>query len=111
MGGLRRLPDGKIDYKEDFFGRPSYLTVSGQLQVCALCVLCVLGLRMICMGVAVCVWRCCFCVVDWWLLVANLPLWTWRYLAHSSSSVCPNHQATQAGKKKMTDDGLQNKTA
>lgn len=33
VGGLRRTADGKIDYKEDFFTRPSYLTVSGQLQV------------------------------------------------------------------------------
>jgi len=32
VGGLKRLPDGKVDYKEDFFGRPAYLTVSGQLQ-------------------------------------------------------------------------------
>ena len=24
--------DGKVDYKQDFFGRPAYLTVSGQLQ-------------------------------------------------------------------------------
>lgn len=32
VGGLRRTADGKIDYKEDFFTRPSYLTVSGQLQ-------------------------------------------------------------------------------
>ena len=33
VGGLKRLPDGKIDFREDFFGRPAYLTVSGQLQV------------------------------------------------------------------------------
>jgi asparaginyl-tRNA synthetase len=26
------LLDGKIDYQQDFFGKPSYLTVSGQLQ-------------------------------------------------------------------------------
>jgi len=32
VGGIRRTPDGKIDYKGDFFGRPSFLTVSGQLQ-------------------------------------------------------------------------------
>ncbi len=32
VGGIRRLPDGKIDYRDDFFGRPAYLTVSGQLQ-------------------------------------------------------------------------------
>ncbi|KAL6509508.1 Asparagine--tRNA ligase, cytoplasmic 1 [Orobanche gracilis] len=25
--------DGKVDYSEDFFGRPAYLTVSGQLQL------------------------------------------------------------------------------
>lgn len=34
QGGLPRLPGGSaVDYREDFFGRPSYLTVSGQLQV------------------------------------------------------------------------------
>lgn len=27
-----RLPDGQIDYSQDFFGKPSYLTVSGQLN-------------------------------------------------------------------------------
>ncbi|GFH25835.1 uncharacterized protein HaLaN_23867, partial [Haematococcus lacustris] len=32
VGGLRRLPGGKIDYKEDFFTKPAFLTVSGQLQ-------------------------------------------------------------------------------
>uniref|UniRef100_A0A7S0RKV4 asparagine--tRNA ligase n=1 Tax=Chlamydomonas leiostraca TaxID=1034604 RepID=A0A7S0RKV4_9CHLO len=32
VGGLRRTPEGKIDYKDDFFGRPAFLTVSGQLQ-------------------------------------------------------------------------------
>lgn len=32
VGGIKRLPGGKIDYREDFFGKPAYLTVSGQLQ-------------------------------------------------------------------------------
>lgn len=27
-----RLPNGEIDYKEDFFGKPAHLTVSGQLN-------------------------------------------------------------------------------
>lgn len=27
-----RVPDGSIDYSEDFFGKPSYLTVSGQMN-------------------------------------------------------------------------------
>ncbi len=27
-----RLPDGKIDYAADFFGKPTHLTVSGQLE-------------------------------------------------------------------------------
>lgn len=27
-----KTPDGKIDYTKDFFGRPAYLTVSGQLN-------------------------------------------------------------------------------
>lgn len=32
VGGIRRLPDGEVDYSRDFFGRPTFLTVSGQLQ-------------------------------------------------------------------------------
>jgi len=40
VGGLKRLPNGKIDYAQDFFSRPAFLTVSGQLQVGASC-LCV----------------------------------------------------------------------
>jgi hypothetical protein len=46
VGGLPRNGEtGAIDYKEDFFGRPAHLTVSGQLEAeayaCALtrCVL------------------------------------------------------------------------
>mmetsp|Transcript_294 Transcript_294/g.668 ORF Transcript_294/g.668 Transcript_294/m.668 type:complete len:294 (+) Transcript_294:1000-1881(+) len=31
-GGLPRTPEGGIDYKEDFFAKAAYLTVSGQLQ-------------------------------------------------------------------------------
>lgn len=27
-----KTPDGKIDFKQDFFGKPAYLTVSGQLN-------------------------------------------------------------------------------
>ena len=29
---LPRTEDGKVDYSEDFFGKPAFLTVSGQLQ-------------------------------------------------------------------------------
>lgn len=32
VGGFLRQDDGSIDYSEDFFGRPAFLTVSGQLQ-------------------------------------------------------------------------------
>ncbi|GAB4818156.1 hypothetical protein N2152v2_005202 [Parachlorella kessleri] len=32
VGGLPRKEDGSIDYSEDFFGLPTYLTVSGQLN-------------------------------------------------------------------------------
>ena len=32
MGGILRTPEGKIDYTQDFFEKPSYLTVSGQLN-------------------------------------------------------------------------------
>ncbi|PSC73030.1 asparagine-tRNA cytoplasmic 1-like [Micractinium conductrix] len=31
-GGLPRTADGKVDYSKDFFSKPSYLTVSGQLN-------------------------------------------------------------------------------
>lgn len=31
-GRLLRTPAGRVDYTDDFFGRPAYLTVSGQLQ-------------------------------------------------------------------------------
>jgi asparaginyl-tRNA synthetase len=33
IGGLFRKDDGKIDYTHDFFSEPTFLTVSGQLQV------------------------------------------------------------------------------
>jgi len=33
IGGLARTDDGKVDYAEDFFGEPTFLTVSGQLNV------------------------------------------------------------------------------
>jgi asparaginyl-tRNA synthetase len=29
---LPRTPDGRVDYARDFFGKPAYLTVSGQLE-------------------------------------------------------------------------------
>lgn len=32
-----RLPDGQVDYKQDFFGKKASLTVSGQLNVEAFC--------------------------------------------------------------------------
>ena len=32
VGGIKRTPTGEIDYSQDFFSRPAYLTVSGQLQ-------------------------------------------------------------------------------
>lgn len=32
VGGIPRGEDGKIDYSQDFFGKKSYLTVSGQLN-------------------------------------------------------------------------------
>lgn len=33
IGGLFRTPEGKIDYAHDFFSEPTFLTVSGQLNV------------------------------------------------------------------------------
>jgi asparaginyl-tRNA synthetase len=32
VGGLPRSADGSIDYTKDFFAKPAYLTVSGQLE-------------------------------------------------------------------------------
>ncbi|MEN3041603.1 MAG: asparagine--tRNA ligase [Bacteroidia bacterium] len=32
LANVPKLPDGSVDYSEDFFGRPAYLTVSGQLE-------------------------------------------------------------------------------
>jgi asparaginyl-tRNA synthetase len=33
LANLPRTPEGQIDYSHDFFGKPSHLTVSGQLNV------------------------------------------------------------------------------
>jgi asparaginyl-tRNA synthetase len=33
ISDVKTTPDGKIDYKEDFFKKPAFLTVSGQLSV------------------------------------------------------------------------------
>jgi asparaginyl-tRNA synthetase len=37
LANLPRTPDGGVDFSQDFFGRQSYLTVSGQLNVEAYC--------------------------------------------------------------------------
>src|SRR5436853_627915 len=37
LANLARMPDGKIDFAQDFFGREAFLTVSGQLNVEAYC--------------------------------------------------------------------------
>jgi asparaginyl-tRNA synthetase len=37
LANLPRTPEGKVDFNEDFFGRPTYLTVSGQLSVETYC--------------------------------------------------------------------------
>src|SRR5213082_539506 len=37
LANLPRTPEGKIDYAQDFFGRETFLTVSGQLNVEAYC--------------------------------------------------------------------------
>ena len=37
LANLPRTPDGGIDYAQDFFGKPAFLTVSGQLNVEAYC--------------------------------------------------------------------------
>jgi asparaginyl-tRNA synthetase len=37
FANLPRTPDGRVDYSQDFFGRETFLTVSGQLNVEAYC--------------------------------------------------------------------------
>jgi len=37
LANLPRAPDGKIDFAQDFFGRETFLTVSGQLNVESYC--------------------------------------------------------------------------
>jgi len=37
LANLPRMPDGSIDFSQDFFGRPTFLTVSGQLNVETYC--------------------------------------------------------------------------
>ncbi len=37
LANLPRTPEGGVDYAQDFFGKPAYLTVSGQLNVETYC--------------------------------------------------------------------------
>jgi asparaginyl-tRNA synthetase len=37
LANLPRTPDGAVDFSQDFFGKPAYLTVSGQLNVETYC--------------------------------------------------------------------------
>ena len=37
LANLPRTPDGAVDFSQDFFGRPTFLTVSGQLNVESYC--------------------------------------------------------------------------
>src|SRR5512132_1255420 len=37
LANLPRMPDGKVDFAQDFFGREAFLTVSGQLNVETYC--------------------------------------------------------------------------
>ena len=37
LANLPRTPEGGVDYSQDFFGKPAYLTVSGQLNVETYC--------------------------------------------------------------------------
>jgi asparaginyl-tRNA synthetase len=37
LANLPRTPEGKVDFRKDFFGREAFLTVSGQLNVEAYC--------------------------------------------------------------------------
>ena len=37
LANLPRTPEGQVDFSQDFFGRPAFLTVSGQLNVETYC--------------------------------------------------------------------------
>ena len=37
LANLPRTPDGGVDYTQDFFGKPAFLTVSGQLNIESYC--------------------------------------------------------------------------
>ncbi|HEY6056911.1 MAG TPA: asparagine--tRNA ligase [Candidatus Limnocylindrales bacterium] len=37
LANLPRTPEGAVDFSQDFFGRPAYLTVSGQLNIETYC--------------------------------------------------------------------------
>ena len=37
VANMPRTPDGRVDFAKDFFGRPTFLTVSGQLNVESYC--------------------------------------------------------------------------
>jgi asparaginyl-tRNA synthetase len=37
LANLPRTPEGAVDYSQDFFGKPAFLTVSGQLNIEAYC--------------------------------------------------------------------------
>jgi asparaginyl-tRNA synthetase len=37
LANLPRTPDGAVDYAQDFFGKPAFLTVSGQLNIESYC--------------------------------------------------------------------------
>jgi asparaginyl-tRNA synthetase len=37
LANLPRTPEGAVDYTQDFFGKPAFLTVSGQLNIEAYC--------------------------------------------------------------------------
>ena len=37
LANLPRTPEGGVDYSQDFFGKPAFLTVSGQLNIEAYC--------------------------------------------------------------------------
>ena len=74
-GGLPRTADGRLDYSKDFFSKPAYLTVSGQLNgeyyACALSNIYTFGeacrgrREELCMYLSVYV-SVCMCVCVWW---------------------------------------------
>lgn len=60
--GLPKTPQGQLDYQQDFFGKPTFLTVSGQLNAeiyaTALSDVYTFGMPLLCSLCAAHPWHC-----------------------------------------------------